>query len=635
VKDLNETRTLVQSEHQVNVLGKPVLIERASDDEYEGRLRVRGIYQKVGAQNENGRVYPSSVWETVLKEGSRFMGRLREGRVLGELEHPESGNTHLARVSHKILKVWRESLDAGNEYEVPAGDYILGEEIVLNTPNGRILEELYRAHVPVGISSRGRGDTRPKGEVEEVLDNYELDTFDHVYQPSVVEATPRPVSEAILNEQPPPPVAGGSGGAPVPPSAKPPPQATSPVGPSGKVAKPPSGPSGKVDLPSPEDGPDGPAGPPKKPSGGPAPAELVSKSEDLVQKMQDLMMSDDAQELIEVWAEVMGVVRDLARCDSEECDTYQEVLLALAQAVAKRLLSVEGMTPKSGKSSKNKKSSPKKKPDFGGGGEDKEDEESEEGEENKAEESLKHVRRVLAEADMENVADQIDKDDKIKKQKELSRSDIEGMLTTQGHDADETNVAALSGALKAKGYRVRTERSFTVDEATAVDVATQAVERATKLEQELKARKDFVPRSKVTEMKQLQDALVRRAKRYVKERDALALRLEAAIKSIHGLVQHVKKMEVSEHIREKLAENPDLEKVTDFLKESKTVNEVEKKIGQLSEAVSAKPPKRSSSDLPPITEDSAQRAGQDEELTESLVDKNDLASVMARRLGEN
>jgi hypothetical protein len=96
-----------------------------------------------------------------------------------------------------VERVQLETLGEDNPYEVPPGDYIVGEALILDTPSGRILRELYECEIPVGVSSRGRGDVTPDSEgVDVVQDNYEADTWDFVYQPSVTEATPKPVPES-------------------------------------------------------------------------------------------------------------------------------------------------------------------------------------------------------------------------------------------------------------------------------------------------------------------------------------------------------------------------------------------------------------------------------------------------------
>ena len=148
------------------------------------RLKVRGLFQSVGRKNANGRIYPGNVWEKVLAKDSTFMKKLKERKVLGELEHPETGTTHLARVSHLISNVWRD------------GSNVLGEAVILKTPSGAILEELFRMGIPVGISSRGSGSTKNENDAEMVQEDYDLRTFDFVYDPSVEEAYPELVNEA-------------------------------------------------------------------------------------------------------------------------------------------------------------------------------------------------------------------------------------------------------------------------------------------------------------------------------------------------------------------------------------------------------------------------------------------------------
>lgn len=174
---------------------KPASLAESSDG--KGKvLVVEGIFGRINAKNENNRRYPKSVWERNLQENSSFMSRLKNRSILGELEHPESGNTHLERVSHLLSKVWLESIGAGNAFGVEPGEYVMGRMEILPTPRGQILRALYEAKVSVGVSSRGRGGVTTTEGVDVVQDDYELDTFDAVYMPSVKEARPRAMTEA-------------------------------------------------------------------------------------------------------------------------------------------------------------------------------------------------------------------------------------------------------------------------------------------------------------------------------------------------------------------------------------------------------------------------------------------------------
>jgi len=165
----------------------PVLCEAVEDSDRGGkRLRVKGKIQQVDKVNENNRAYPKKLWDKVLSENSSFMKRLKTRQVLGVLEHPEKGGTKLGEVSHLIEDVWMENGD------------VKGSILILKTPSGAILEELFSVKSPVGVSSRANGDVKKRSDgVEEVLDEgFDLETFDFVYKPSVSDAQPIPVTES-------------------------------------------------------------------------------------------------------------------------------------------------------------------------------------------------------------------------------------------------------------------------------------------------------------------------------------------------------------------------------------------------------------------------------------------------------
>ncbi len=154
------------------------------------RMKVRGVFQKIDECNRNKRRYPRSVWDTNLSPTSNFGKALAEKRVLGRLEHPVEGEdgkvkeNKLKEASHLVTKVWIEGTD------------VIGETLILNTPDGKILQELFSVGVPVGISSRGAGEVAEQGDEEIVQDGYMLETFDFVYDPSVASARPTPIRES-------------------------------------------------------------------------------------------------------------------------------------------------------------------------------------------------------------------------------------------------------------------------------------------------------------------------------------------------------------------------------------------------------------------------------------------------------
>jgi hypothetical protein len=152
----------------------------------DGRMRIRGKLQEAEVKNGNGRVYPKDV---LLKQIEKYVGGpIADKTAMGELDHPESSIVNLNNVSHNITKVWWE------------GNNVMGELMLLNTPSGKIAQELISAGIPLGISSRGMGSVRQIGETVEVQDDFELVAWDLVSVPSTPAAYMYPMNEGLLKE---------------------------------------------------------------------------------------------------------------------------------------------------------------------------------------------------------------------------------------------------------------------------------------------------------------------------------------------------------------------------------------------------------------------------------------------------
>ena len=145
-----------------------------------GGFVVQGVLQRAGAKNQNGRVYPKHI---LARECQRYQTEyIDQHRALGELDHPESSVVNLNNVSHNVLKIWWN------------GDDLHGAVQILETPSGKILKELFRAGITLGISSRGLGsvkELRNEGAVE-VQEDFELICWDFVSNPSTHGAFMRP-----------------------------------------------------------------------------------------------------------------------------------------------------------------------------------------------------------------------------------------------------------------------------------------------------------------------------------------------------------------------------------------------------------------------------------------------------------
>ena len=142
-----------------------------------GKYIFRGQFARSDKATDNKRLYREHLW---LREFKRLAENMKRRGVYGELDHPSDGRTKLTRVSHIITK-----LDIkGNE--------VIGEAEILDTPNGRIMKVLADAKTSVGVSSRGYGSVKTIADgVQEVQEDFKLDTFDFVADPATKTAYPK------------------------------------------------------------------------------------------------------------------------------------------------------------------------------------------------------------------------------------------------------------------------------------------------------------------------------------------------------------------------------------------------------------------------------------------------------------
>lgn len=132
-------------------------------------LIMKGILQKSETLNQNGRIYPRAILEREIRNYQKF---IKENRALGELDHPDSSVVELKNASHTIKEAYME------------GDVVYGTVEILNTPSGKILQSLVESGITLGISSRGVGSTRSKGDMQIVQDDFQLICWDFVSEPS-------------------------------------------------------------------------------------------------------------------------------------------------------------------------------------------------------------------------------------------------------------------------------------------------------------------------------------------------------------------------------------------------------------------------------------------------------------------
>ncbi len=146
-----------------------ILSESEKRSVMEGAVYLVGICQKAGTKNGNGRVYKK---ETLQREIENYQNAIKERRSLGELDHPDDSVINLKNSSHLVTKMWWD------------GDSVMGKIEVLDTPSGKILKELVKSGVKLGISSRGLGSVKQEKGSNIVEDDFQLICFDMVSEPS-------------------------------------------------------------------------------------------------------------------------------------------------------------------------------------------------------------------------------------------------------------------------------------------------------------------------------------------------------------------------------------------------------------------------------------------------------------------
>jgi len=144
---------------------------KESREQNDGKIIVSAVLQKAHTKNQNGRVYPN---ELLQREVMNYEKVVRENRALGELDHPETSTVALDRASHIVREIFWQ------------GDTVKGMVEVLNTPKGKVLQELLESGVRIGMSSRGVGSTEKNESsgTDIVQDDYQLICFDAVSEPS-------------------------------------------------------------------------------------------------------------------------------------------------------------------------------------------------------------------------------------------------------------------------------------------------------------------------------------------------------------------------------------------------------------------------------------------------------------------
>ena len=144
---------------------------------------IEGVFMQSNKKNKNGRVYEKKVLEAAVEK--YVTEQVKQGRAVGELNHPEGPTVNLDKVSHKIEDLhWQ-------------GSDVIGKASILKTPMGKIVEGLLEGGVNLGVSSRGMGSLVSKNGAQYVGDDFMLSTIDIVQDPSAPSAFVNGVMEGV------------------------------------------------------------------------------------------------------------------------------------------------------------------------------------------------------------------------------------------------------------------------------------------------------------------------------------------------------------------------------------------------------------------------------------------------------
>jgi intein/homing endonuclease len=116
--------------------------------------------------------YKGDVYCVTVPNGTWMMKRNGKICWTSNCDHPDDSVINLKNASHLVTDMWWD------------GPSLMGKVEILDTPSGRILKELVKAGVTLGISSRGLGSVREAQGQVIVEDDFQLICFDFVSEPS-------------------------------------------------------------------------------------------------------------------------------------------------------------------------------------------------------------------------------------------------------------------------------------------------------------------------------------------------------------------------------------------------------------------------------------------------------------------
>lgn len=146
---------------------------------------IEGIFAQADVVNGNNRIYPSDV---LIKETKRYISDVvKNNQAYGELDHPDSPSINLQKASHIITELRIE------------GNNVIGKARLLDTPMGKIAQQLLEGGGRLGVSTRGLASTSYNESGQMIIeDDFQLCAIDIVATPSAPDAYVNGVLESKI-----------------------------------------------------------------------------------------------------------------------------------------------------------------------------------------------------------------------------------------------------------------------------------------------------------------------------------------------------------------------------------------------------------------------------------------------------
>ena len=127
-------------------------LEIKNDPEGGNIFILEGIFGEIGIRNKNNRIYSEKEY---LPQIESLQDKIKSSKLVGELDHPKQFDVTLSNISHVV-----EKLEYNKETK-----QVVGRIRLLNTPKGKLAQDLIKDGIPLHISSRAAGSVDERGNV--------------------------------------------------------------------------------------------------------------------------------------------------------------------------------------------------------------------------------------------------------------------------------------------------------------------------------------------------------------------------------------------------------------------------------------------------------------------------------------